>query len=63
MSWADLAIQKLARGERATIYPSGSTCEADDGRGSDFGRCGDPAAGYAILPGGDREPGVDDKQE
>lgn len=30
------------------FLPHGACCEADDGRGSEFGRCNDPAYGYAV---------------
>ena len=36
------------------FIPHGATCEADDGRGPDFGRCHDPAEGIVVFRGMDR---------
>lgn len=38
----------------ARFIPHGATCEADDGRGSDFGRCGSAGYGYAVHEGRER---------
>jgi hypothetical protein len=36
------------------FIPHGQRCEADDGRGSDFGRCHEPAYGVVVHEGRER---------
>ena len=36
------------------FIPHGAECEADDGRGSDFGKCGEPARAIVEHEGRDR---------
>lgn len=33
------------------FVPHGQRCEADDGRGPDFGRCAEPAEGWVLVKG------------